>query len=110
MSRSVKQRGGGLAAAIPVGSDFPAMQYVAFTDLNGDRPHVQPRREEIGRGANLFRLPQGALPYRRHAPPVFEESCANGTVSSGVRIELRPPELRPGCRYGRVAAPATSRT
>lgn len=32
----------------------------------------------------------------------------NGAVSSDVRIELRPPELRSGCRYGRVAAPLVS--
>ncbi|RKQ70573.1 hypothetical protein BCL74_2521 [Oceanibaculum indicum] len=64
----------------------------------------QPDRQAFRRGFHLFRLPQGALPYRRHAPPVFEESCANGAVSSDVRIELRPPELRPSCRYGRVAA------
>ncbi len=68
----------------------------------------QPDRQAFRRGFHLFRLPQGALPYRRHAPPVFEESCANGTVSSGVRIELRPPELRSGRRYGCVAAPLVS--
>lgn len=37
-----------------------------------------------------------------------EGFCANGAISSGVRIELRTPELRPGCRYGRVAATLVS--
>lgn len=68
----------------------------------------KPYRQAFRRGFHLFRLPQCALPYRRHAPPVFDESCANGAISSGVRFELRPPELRPGCRYGRVAAPLVS--
>ena len=105
---SVKRWGYGSAAAFLVGSDDPALQYIAFTDLHASLPHEQPGRETISRGANLTRLPQGALPYCRHAPPVFEESCANGAVSSGVRIELRPPELRPGRRDGRVAAPFVS--
>lgn len=73
MSMSVKRWGYGSAAAFLVGSDGPALQYIAFTDLHADRPHEQPGCETISRGANLTRLPQGALPYRRHAPPVFEE-------------------------------------
>ena len=84
------------------------MQYVAFTDLDRDGPYRQPGHEKIGCGGHLFRLPQGALPYSCHAPPVFDEFCANGAVSSDVRIELRPPELWPGCRDGRVAAPLVS--
>ena len=105
---SLKAVGLRFSRRVLVGSDDPALQYIAFTDLHADRTQEQPGRETISRGANLTRSPQGALPYRRHAPPVFEESCANGTVSSGVRIELRPPELRPGCRDGRVAAPFVS--
>jgi hypothetical protein len=108
MSMSLKAVGLRFSRRVLVGSDDPALQYIAFTDLHADRTQEQPGRETISRGANLTRSPQGALPYRRHAPPVFEEFFANGAVSSDVRIELRPPELRPGCRDGRVAAPFVS--
>ena len=108
MSKSAKQRGGRSAAAIPVGSDYPTMQNVAFTNLNADSPHVQPRCKEIGCGANLIRLPQCAFPHRRDSPSVFEEFCANGAVASEVRVELRSPELRSGRRHGRVAAALVS--
>ena len=92
---SVRQWGEGSAAAFPIRSDDPALQYVAFTYLHADRPREQPGRETISCGANLFRLTQCALPHRRHSPSVFEEFCTNGAVPSDVRVELRLPELRP---------------
>ena len=79
------------------------MQYVALTDLNGDRRHGQPGCEKIGCGAYLCRLPQGALPNRRYAPSVFQKSRTHGAVPSDVRLELCLPELRPGRWAGRVA-------
>ena len=105
---SVRRWGEGSAAASLIRSDDPALQCIAFTDLHADRPREQPGRETISCGANLIRLPQCALPHRRYSPSVFEEFCTNGAVPSDVRFELRPPEVRPGCRYGRVAAPLVS--
>lgn len=79
-----------------------------IADFNLFRCRQEPDRHAFRRGFHLFGLPQGALPYRCHAPPVFEEFSANGAVPSDARFELRPPELRPGRRVGCVAAPFVS--
>src|SRR5690606_27857256 len=100
---SVRRWSEGSAAAILICSEDPALQYIAFTDLHADRPREQPGRETISCSANLIRLPQCALPHRRHSPSVFEEFCTKGAVPSDVRVELRLPELRPGCWGGGVA-------
>lgn len=84
------------------------MQYVALTDLNGDRRHGQPGCEKIGCGAYLCRLPQGALPNRRYAPSIFQKCRTHGAVPSDVRLELCLPELRPGRWAGRVATALVS--
>ena len=49
------------------------MTCVVVADLDLKFFCSQPDRQGFRRGFHLFRLPQGALPYRRHAPAVFEE-------------------------------------
>ena len=77
-------------------------------DLELKLVRPQPRRQGFGRGSHLFRLAQGALPYRRHTPSVFEKFPSNKGVPRNIRVELRPPELRPGRWGGGIAAPLVS--
>lgn len=99
----VRQWGECSAAAFLSRSGHPALQDIAFADLHADHRREQPGRETISCGASLIRLPQCALPHRRHSPSVFEEFCTNGAIPSDVRVELRLPELRPGRWGGGVA-------
>ncbi len=94
------------------GSSHPILVFardnVCPPDLKLSRTANKPLSQEQRADFHLLGSPKCAFPYHRNAPPVFEESCANGAVSGDVRIELRPPELRPACRDGRVAAPLVS--
>lgn len=79
-ARSLEHRGAGFMAPKGKRPFRSGSTCVVVADLDLKFFCSQPDRQAFRRGFHLFRLPQGALTYRRHAPPVFEELCTNGAV------------------------------
>ena len=77
-------------------------------NLNLKLVGTQPSSQVLRRGLYMFRLAQRAFPYCRHSPTIFEQICANVTVSSDVGIKLRLPEPLAGCRDSCISATLVS--